>query len=169
MNLTEIIHKLAFLGKTSDLGELLLKLRLEGVGSAVNFDAADDCGETALVHCVRGAHEIGVSEQDRYRTCLNFLADHGAKTNRQDAQGRTPLHWAVGCNLPGLVSELLTLGADPTVEDEDGRAAMHFGIQAEATESMDVLITVDWPTKVGSTDILEICAGRNETESELLL
>ena len=147
MNLTEILHRLAFLGKTKELGELLLKLRLEGVGRAVNFNAADDAGEAALVHCVRGAHELGRSEPDAYRTCLRFLADHGASTNKRDARGRTPLHWAVGCNLPLLVEELLRLGADPTVEDDGGRAAVHYGIQTKATDCIDVVIA-NGPAKV---------------------
>ena len=141
MNLTEILHRLAFLAKTKELGELILKLRLEGVGRAVNFNAADDAGEAALVHCVRGAHELRRANPESHRACLRFLVEHGASANRRDALGRTALHWAVGCKLPALVEELLALGADPTVEDDGGRAAIHFGIQAKARECIDLLIT----------------------------
>ena len=55
-----------------------------------------------------------------------FLEQHKDQVNLQDQYGRTPLHWAYSAYMgqekyrKEMVELLLSYGADPTIEDENG-------------------------------------------------
>ncbi|KAK4042792.1 ankyrin [Parachaetomium inaequale] len=51
---------------------------------------------------------------------ISHLIDHNAAVDRQDAFGRTPLHYAAYMKQAGAVAQLIQHGADPGLPDHDG-------------------------------------------------
>lgn len=51
---------------------------------------------------------------------VQILIDAGADVNSRNDAGRTPLHWAAETENCGVVELLLKVGADVTVEADDG-------------------------------------------------
>jgi ankyrin repeat protein len=58
-------------------------------------------------------------------TVSQLVAHNNASAGRQDAFGRTPLHYAASMKLVGAVALLIQKGADLGVADCDGRTALH--------------------------------------------
>lgn len=79
-----------------------------------NPNAVDRAGRTMLTLAVA---DTGA---------LTLLVKYGAKLDKRDADGRTALmHAAASCTFWG-VEALLSLGADPTLTDRDGKTAADF-------------------------------------------
>lgn len=55
---------------------------------------------------------------------VDMFLRHGADVNLQDANGKTPLHYAVASGVPSLVQKLLEAGADPKITDRQGRSPL---------------------------------------------
>jgi len=103
-------------GKATALG-VLLQLR-DGATSAVEVDAVDACGRTALHHCC-------ASVPPSLR-CCRALVRAGADANAADTAGVTPLMLACQTYVPGanvaVIRYLVEKGsADPVKQDSDGK------------------------------------------------
>ena len=77
----------------------------------------DDMGFSTLHKII-----LGVIYKD-LRMVLQATTD---SVNTVDSRGRTPLHWAVICNLAVAVETLLVFGADPNIVDNCGYVAVDF-------------------------------------------
>uniref|UniRef100_A0A672FE66 Uncharacterized protein n=1 Tax=Salarias fasciatus TaxID=181472 RepID=A0A672FE66_SALFA len=52
--------------------------------------------------------------------CVKLLVQHGADIHQRDEEGWTPLHMACSDGFPHIARFLLSLGADPTLENDCG-------------------------------------------------
>ncbi|XP_042341778.1 protein phosphatase 1 regulatory subunit 27b [Plectropomus leopardus] len=52
--------------------------------------------------------------------CVKLLVQHGADIHQRDEEGWTPLHMACSDGFPHIARYLLSLGADPELENECG-------------------------------------------------
>ncbi|CAN9510779.1 unnamed protein product [Ophioblennius macclurei] len=52
--------------------------------------------------------------------CVKLLVQHGADIHQRDQEGWTPLHMACSDGFPHIARFLLSLGADPTLENDCG-------------------------------------------------
>ncbi|CAK6969868.1 protein phosphatase 1 regulatory subunit 27b [Scomber scombrus] len=52
--------------------------------------------------------------------CVKLLVDHGADIHQRDEEGWTPLHMACSDSFPHIARYLLSLGADPELENDCG-------------------------------------------------
>lgn len=78
VKLSDIILRLAFLAKTQDLLDLLIKFRVEGIGRAINFNFADDDdGGTALIRCVQVSVTWRICQLSNMKfTCQKYQVSH---------------------------------------------------------------------------------------------
>jgi len=65
---------------------------------------------------------------------IDFLVEKGAEVNRRDEHQLTPLHVACQIKRAGydnleIIKKLLILGADPTLQDVDGRTPLHWSLE----------------------------------------
>ncbi|KAG7978373.1 hypothetical protein I3843_05G079500 [Carya illinoinensis] len=80
-----------------------------------DVDAVDPDGRTALIFVA------GLGSEP----CVKLLAEAGANIDHRDnSGGLTALHMAAGYVQPGVVKQLLELGADPEVEDDKRRTPL---------------------------------------------
>jgi ankyrin repeat protein len=83
-------------------------------------------GETAMF--------AAVSSTQHPDAKVRMLAAAGVDVNGQDDLGVTPLMLAARhSRMPGLIAALMTLGADPTKRDDEGRTALDYLNEAEAS------------------------------------
>jgi len=64
-------------------------------------------------------HQVALFGENKVATA-SLLLDGGADANAADIAGQTPLHYAAGLGDKGLVSLLLSSGADPNLRASDG-------------------------------------------------
>ena len=85
------------------------------LGADANF-CAPDSGQTPLHNAV---------EHEHFSHVVPYLLGRGVDVNKQDAKGRTPLHYAVRRHdrkvRNALVKQLLDAGADRTLRDCAGK------------------------------------------------
>lgn len=94
------------------------------------------------LHCVLSARKVA---EDDTIAALRLLCGCGADVNQGNGIGRTALHFAVEKNLE-CVKVLMEYGADPTVEDEDGKSPMYFA----SGEALNIMREYA-PDKTGNT------------------
>ncbi|KAL3504207.1 hypothetical protein ACH5RR_034048 [Cinchona calisaya] len=110
-----------------------------------DINAVDEDGRTALLF-VSG---LG-SEQ-----CVRLLAEAGADLDYRDSNGGlTALHMAAGYVKPGVVKELIGLGADPEVEDDKGRTPLDL-----AREILKVTPKLQFARRLGLESVINILEG----------
>ena len=85
-------------------------------------------------------HKKGLSDYDdtplqaaefNYPEVVKLLLEHGANPNIQDADGWTPLHFAVKSCHVDVVRVLLDHGADLTIRNNEGRTPLDYGSDCE--------------------------------------
>lgn len=74
-----------------------------------------------------------------YTTVLNALKSNVA-IDEVDVTGKTPLHHAVLCGNPDIVSLLLLHKADPFIEDEDGIQPLGYAKLFHQSVIIDLLL-----------------------------
>lgn len=76
-----------------------------------DFNGCDEQDKTAL-HIACKSFRASSTDLE---ACIRLLVKHGANINAQDAEGKTPLHYAY--NSSRLIMVLLELGANPHIKD----------------------------------------------------
>ena len=135
---------------TSELGDMV-------ADTALNLNAVDSSGWTALMYAaqagpteavgillkVRAKAELrsyegetamfaAVSSMQHPDAKVRMLAEVGVDVNGQDNRGVTPLMLAAKrSRMPGLISALMELGADPAKRDVEGKSALDYLNEAE--------------------------------------
>lgn len=123
------------------LRSLLNKAR-EGKYGMSLFQAAAYIGSVPAVRlylekdalAVDEEHEVSallLAAQEGHVDIVRTLADGGADTERGDAAGKTPLHWAACEGYPFVVRELLRLKAKVDSVDYQGQTPLHAAAGAE--------------------------------------
>jgi ankyrin repeat protein len=103
---------------------------------------------------------------------LGLLAER-ADPNRAEADGTTPLHWAVHHNDAELVGALIEAGADVAVANDYGATPMSeaaVGANAAVLEALlDAGADVDSTNADGQTALMVVARGGNTEAAELLI
>lgn len=99
---------------------VLLLLKIEGASAEVT----DEQGRTPLMEAARGKHAKIVELLLKLDTAASYRKHVKAKVNVQDESGKTPLMFAAAGRRVELVEMLLKNGADPYVEDKQGKNAL---------------------------------------------
>lgn len=98
----------------------------------VDVNAQDIFGISSL--------HVAARSEDLSESVTQKLIDKGANISLRTEENKTPLHFAVMNGNIGVVSKLLTLGADPTDEDVNGLNALHYAAKEGHLQIMqDVL------------------------------
>ncbi|XP_061686379.1 protein phosphatase 1 regulatory subunit 27b [Syngnathoides biaculeatus] len=74
--------------------------------------------------------------------CVKLLIHYGADIHQRDDEGWTPLHMACSDGFPHIASYLLSLGADPNLQNECGEKPYNL-IDPENKELLDLFGLVD--------------------------
>jgi hypothetical protein len=138
------------------------------IEAKANLDTQDGNGKTALMRTLKNPSDAGkalkglleagadVSVKDnRGYTALALAVEYDNKgaidllINAPDKEGNTPLMLAVQNKNTDLVSALLDLGADVSIQDKKGLTALRQGIRLKNSEAIDLLINA--PNKEGET------------------
>jgi len=85
------------------------------INAGAEINAVNEKGRTPLHYAA--ANEYGNNDD------ITRLLDAGAEVNAQDKEGRTALHWAAIENRTDIMQLLLKHGAQPGLEDQDGKTA----------------------------------------------
>ena len=98
--------------------------------------------------------------QDIHRTACQGKIDRldsllqSTDLHAQDDQGRSLLHWAVGCNQHEVFAHLVALGIDINWEDREGNTALYVAVQFDRDSLFDQLIELQadqsWIAKEGA-------------------
>jgi hypothetical protein len=72
--------------------------------------------------------------------CITVLAESGAKVDQQDDLGRTPLHLAWDAKNLATAEALLRAGANPNIDDRDGRSPYWFALYQDYRPEMAELM-----------------------------
>ncbi|XP_053378880.1 serine/threonine-protein phosphatase 6 regulatory ankyrin repeat subunit B-like [Mercenaria mercenaria] len=59
-------------------------------------------------------------------TDVQTIVDAGADMNKQNIDGKTPIHFAAKSKNERLIQRFLKADADPNIQDEDGNTALHY-------------------------------------------
>lgn len=70
-------------------------------------------------------------EEEGLARVIELAARRGADVNQGDAEGRTPLSWALEYRSPRVVESLLRYGADPDAQMPDNRSALMQACQSK--------------------------------------
>ena len=134
---------------TSELADMV-------ADTSLNLNAVDSSGWTALMYAAQAgppesvaillkarakaelkslegetAMFAAVSSTQHSDAKVKMLADAGVDVNGQDDRGVTPLMLAAfHSRMPGLISTLMKLGADPAEQDVDGKTALDYLTEA---------------------------------------
>lgn len=149
-------------------------------------DALDQAGETPLMKAVKMGHEsvleillaegadtdvscayygrsaLHLAVGARHDGMLTALLDHGANENARDAEGYTPLAWAIsaGGSLLPLVKTLLQAGADLNIPSGDCNdcVALHVAARVGDADAIALLLLngadIDVRDKDGDTPLV---------------
>jgi ankyrin repeat protein len=109
------------------------------VRAGANTRTTNHAGMNAL-HLVcqphPGTNSAKFADMPRFRgPVVGHLVKQGVDPKAQDAQGRTPLHYAIAPFHPTYVAvELVEAGADPLVRDAQGRTPLALAEEAGRTD-----------------------------------
>ena len=93
----------------------------------------DKAGSTVLMIAAQG-----YSEESRVEV-VAMLVEAGAKVNARGAEGKTALMYAAKKSMPGVVRQLLDLGADAQLKDKAGKWAIDYARDNFALSGSPVL------------------------------
>ncbi|CAN5436492.1 hypothetical protein BH23VER1_BH23VER1_37350 [soil metagenome] len=130
---------LARAARSGDLGEALLLL-----GSQTRADAPLGRGVTPLMLAALNGHDEVVSG----------LLRHGASANATDADGFSPLSYAIGNEQLTTTLLLLEAGSHPGVEAVPGEPAIVFATRMGDAETVAALLAAGGATLFGGSDAL---------------
>ncbi|XP_029008666.1 protein phosphatase 1 regulatory subunit 27b [Betta splendens] len=74
--------------------------------------------------------------------CVKLLVQHGADIQQRDEEGWTPLHMACSDSFPHIARYLLSLGADPELENDCGEKPADL-IDQESRELLEIFGRTD--------------------------
>jgi len=97
--------------------------------SAPDLDAADERGQTALMHAVRGGHD----------EIVEMLLEAGASPSQTSQSGETALHLAARYGRTASAELLLRAGADLELQDSAGHTPLYRAIEARRAEIIEML------------------------------
>jgi ankyrin repeat protein len=124
------------------LRSLLNKAR-EGQYGVTHFQTAAAIGSDAAVRLYLEKGALQTDDKSEVTALLlaaqeghadvvkTLVAEGGADTERCDARGKTPLHWAACEAYPNVVKELIKLGAKVDSVDLQGQTPLHAAATAE--------------------------------------
>ena len=113
----------------ADTGNAGMCLALLGVGA--NIDAVSKDGQTPLVRSIR----------HRQVKVVDLLLSNKASVTIVDESGKSALHWACSCGLPGpAIKSLISLGSDIILSDHRGWQPLHDACQGASIDGFDVLL-----------------------------
>ena len=72
---------------------------------------------------------------------LRLLIERGADVNMRDNRGWTALTTAAYRNHPGVIEQLLAVGADPAPTDKEGRTPLSIARSKGSMDAADLLIS----------------------------
>lgn len=81
---------------------------------------------------------------------VNYLLDHGAAVDVINAQGQTPLHFAVRGTSKAIVEALVKAGADVNARDKDGLTPLHDAVKQKHLELVTLML--QYPVDVNIKD-----------------
>jgi ankyrin repeat protein len=122
--------------------------RVDAIRALVELGASLACTDAAGRTPLHYALNPGDGRQPHMDAALQLIAA-GAPTSARDSAGATPLHLAAGIPSKAVVLALLAAGADPTIQDNEGRYAIQHVPNAAAAP-----ITGD-PVKEAIVDALQ--------------
>ena len=133
-------------GEPEEVVQLLLE-----VGASPN--AVDHAGDSVLMMACERSNE----------NIFGQLINAGADVRLRSAK-TTPLHNAAGCNFAEAIRRLVSLGADPSETDAEGRTAEQVARESGFRESLEIFVAAR------KDDIIRVRRSmtRNVTESEVL-
>lgn len=109
-------------------GDAAMVAELCALGADVNARARD--GSTPLHLCAAGCVDA-----------VERLIAGGAKLDRKDGAGATPLMVAVTTGVLPVVQRLLAAGADTDVQDKEGETALHRAVWRDRSELIELLLS----------------------------
>jgi ankyrin repeat protein len=136
---------------------------LRGLGLLLSFAAAGAAAQGTLVDAARNGDRA---------TTVALLAER-ADPNQTEADGTTPLHWAVHHDDAELVARLLAAGANVAVANDYGATPMSeaavMANPAVLAALLDAGADVDSPNADGQTSLMVVARGGNTAAARLLL
>jgi ankyrin repeat protein len=115
---------------------------------------------------------VDAARNDDHKTAVALLAER-ADPNQVEADGTTPLHWAVHFNDADLVIRLLEAGASVAVANDYGATPMSEAAIAANPEVLGALLRagadVDSPNADGQTALMVIARGGNTAAAKVLI
>lgn len=101
---------------------VLLLLRIEGA----SVEVTDEFGRTPLMEAAKGKHVKVAELLLRLDRAAGYRKHTAAKVNLQDEDGKSALMLAAASGKVELVDMLLKNGADPELEDKEGKTALRY-------------------------------------------
>lgn len=98
--------------------------------------------------------------------------------NWQDKQGKTPLMFAAEYNHPDIVTVLLDIGSDATLENVNGYTALHLAVSTKSEAAIIALLShskvdrkklIDVPDRSGRTPLHIAAFSENENMTSILI
>ena len=103
------------------------------IQAGANVNLSDAAGNKAIHYLAN--NDISQSNFPTWQRSMRLLLAQGANLNEKNSNGQTPLMGqARVCNL-GVVEDLLTMGADPSIKSSLGETALSLVIEAAAKNS----------------------------------
>jgi ankyrin repeat protein len=94
----------------------IIGYRTQAAVELINQGAIRDTSQSLLLHAAARTGQCSV---------ISALLSHGANVNARDADGRTPLYWAVYAKDYNCTRELVSQGADINATDDEGSTMLH--------------------------------------------
>lgn len=138
-------------------------MHVHGFGLLLAFAAGSAAAQGALVDAARS---------DDHDAAVALLAER-ADPNQAEADGTTPLHWAVHHDDAALVVRLLEAGANVSAANDYGATPMSEAAVAANVDVLEALLDagadVDSTNADGQTVLMVIARGGNTGAAELLI